>query len=170
MFDSQSIAIIFAPLLAGLLVIATHVPLGREVLKRGIIFIDLAVAQIAGLGVIIALMGDENAGSLRKLAVKALSRIVKVDSSLMSKDQIRDAVAKRFNDEAISVREAAVSLVGFYVLEVPEFAKSFHAPLLLRLNDNGVSVVRFVTRHPCIHVYHQTFELLNISLYHRGRG
>lgn len=47
-------SIIAAPLLAGLLVIATHVPLGREVLKRGIIFIDLAVAQIAGLGVIAA--------------------------------------------------------------------------------------------------------------------
>jgi len=39
---------------AGILVIATHVPLGREVLKRGIIFIDLAVAQIAVLGVIFA--------------------------------------------------------------------------------------------------------------------
>jgi zinc/manganese transport system permease protein len=40
--------------LAGLLVLSTHVPMGRLVLKRGIIFIDLAVAQIAGLGVIIA--------------------------------------------------------------------------------------------------------------------
>ena len=40
--------------LAGLLVIATHVPLGQEVLKRGIIFIDLAIAQIAGLGIIAA--------------------------------------------------------------------------------------------------------------------
>ena len=40
--------------LAGLLVISTHVPLGRQVLKRGIIFIDLAVAQIAGVGVIAA--------------------------------------------------------------------------------------------------------------------
>jgi zinc/manganese transport system permease protein len=39
---------------AGLLVLATHVPMGREVLERGIIFIDLAVAQIAGLGVIAA--------------------------------------------------------------------------------------------------------------------
>ncbi len=39
---------------AGLLVLATHVPLGREVLARGIIFIDLAVAQVAGLGVIAA--------------------------------------------------------------------------------------------------------------------
>jgi len=39
---------------AGLIVLSTHVPLGHEVLKRGIIFIDLAIAQIAGLGVIAA--------------------------------------------------------------------------------------------------------------------
>ena len=41
-------------LAAGLLVLATHVPLGMDVLKRGIVFIDLAIAQIAGLGVILA--------------------------------------------------------------------------------------------------------------------
>ena len=41
-------------LLAGLLVLATHVPLGSQVLDRGIVFIDLAIAQIAGLGVIAA--------------------------------------------------------------------------------------------------------------------
>jgi zinc/manganese transport system permease protein len=41
-------------LIAGLLVLATHVPLGAQVLDRGIVFIDLAIAQIAGLGVIAA--------------------------------------------------------------------------------------------------------------------
>jgi len=41
-------------LIAGLLVLATHVPLGMEVLNRGIVFIDLAIAQIAGVGVILA--------------------------------------------------------------------------------------------------------------------
>ncbi len=46
--------IILPAFCAGLLVLSTHVPLGREVLRRGIIFIDLAVAQIAGLGVIAA--------------------------------------------------------------------------------------------------------------------
>ena len=40
--------------IAGLLVLATHVPLGSQVLQRGIVFIDLAIAQIAGLGVICA--------------------------------------------------------------------------------------------------------------------
>lgn len=42
------------PFVAGLLVLATHVPLGAQVLDRGIVFIDLAVAQMAGLGVIAA--------------------------------------------------------------------------------------------------------------------
>ncbi len=39
---------------AGLTVLLSHVPLGQEVLKRGIIFIDLAIAQFAGLGLIVA--------------------------------------------------------------------------------------------------------------------
>lgn len=47
-------AILGPALVAGLLVLMTHVPLGQEVLKRGIIFIDLAIAQIAGVGVILA--------------------------------------------------------------------------------------------------------------------
>ena len=39
-------------LAAGLLVLVTHVALGARVLDKGIVFIDLAIAQIAGLGVI----------------------------------------------------------------------------------------------------------------------
>lgn len=46
--------ILWPALVAGLLVLATHVPLGRVVLDRGIVFIDLAIAQVAGLGVILA--------------------------------------------------------------------------------------------------------------------
>ena len=53
-WDGLDISILGPAFLAGLLVLSTHVPLGQEVLRRGIIFLDLAVAQIAGLGVIIA--------------------------------------------------------------------------------------------------------------------
>lgn len=48
------LSIIMPALVAGILVLATHVPFGREVLARGIIFIDLAIAQMAGMGVIAA--------------------------------------------------------------------------------------------------------------------
>jgi zinc/manganese transport system permease protein len=52
------LTIVFPAFLAGLLVLITHVPLGAQVLKRGIVFIDLAIAQIAALGVIVAGMAD----------------------------------------------------------------------------------------------------------------
>lgn len=54
MVSSELMEIIGPAFVAGLMVALTHAPLGVEVLKRGIIFIDLAVAQIAGLGLVIA--------------------------------------------------------------------------------------------------------------------
>lgn len=46
--------ILLPPFVAGLLALCSHVPLGRQVLRRGIVFIDLAIAQVAGLGVLLA--------------------------------------------------------------------------------------------------------------------
>jgi zinc/manganese transport system permease protein len=55
--------ILIPAFLAGMLVLATHVPLGQHVLGRGIVFIDLAIAQVAGLGVTAAgSLGLESAG------------------------------------------------------------------------------------------------------------
>jgi zinc/manganese transport system permease protein len=51
-FDAATLGILWPALIAGLLVTATHVPLGMQVLERGIVFIDLAIAQIAAVGVI----------------------------------------------------------------------------------------------------------------------
>jgi len=53
-WDGLDIGILGPACLAGLIVLSTHVPLGKQVLARGIIFIDLAIAQIAALGVISA--------------------------------------------------------------------------------------------------------------------
>src|SRR4051812_17437358 len=50
--------IVLPAFVAGLLVLATHIPLGAQVLRRGIVFIDLAIAQIAALGVILAGSAD----------------------------------------------------------------------------------------------------------------
>jgi zinc/manganese transport system permease protein len=48
------LAIVWPAFVAGVLVTLTHVPLGMQVLARGIVFIDLAIAQIAGLGIVAA--------------------------------------------------------------------------------------------------------------------
>ena len=46
------LSLLLPALIAGLLVTATHAPLGIQVLNRVIVFIDIAIAQIAGVGVI----------------------------------------------------------------------------------------------------------------------
>jgi len=67
--NAFELSIIGPALLASLLVLSTHVPLGTEVLRRGIIFIDLAIAQVAGLGVIAAdSMGWEAEGFMVQIA------------------------------------------------------------------------------------------------------
>jgi len=53
-FENVGFDILAPAMLAGLLVLSTHIPLGQQVLVRGIIFLDLAIAQIAGLGIIAA--------------------------------------------------------------------------------------------------------------------
>jgi len=52
--NGLELSILLPAFIAGLLILATHIPFGMRVLQRGVIFADLAVAQIAGLGVIIA--------------------------------------------------------------------------------------------------------------------
>ena len=68
-FEAATFGILWPAFVAGLLVTATHVPLGMQVLERGIVFIDLAVAQIAGVGVILAdFLGWEAAGAAVQVA------------------------------------------------------------------------------------------------------
>jgi zinc/manganese transport system permease protein len=68
-FDAGTLALLLPAMIAGLLVTATHVPLGMQVIGRGIVFIDLAIAQIAGLGVILAdTLGWEPQGAAMQVA------------------------------------------------------------------------------------------------------
>jgi zinc/manganese transport system permease protein len=77
--NAFELSIIGPALIAGILVLATHVPLGAEVLRRGIIFIDLAIAQVAGLGVIAAdMMGWDQRGYMVQIAAVAAALIAAV--------------------------------------------------------------------------------------------
>ena len=69
----DSIAILMPAMLAGLLVLATHVPLGQMVLARGIVFIDIAIAQVAALGVVAghAFLGGETYGFFAQASATA---------------------------------------------------------------------------------------------------
>jgi zinc/manganese transport system permease protein len=69
---SIELSILLPAFAAGLLVTATHVPLGTQVLARGIVFIDLAIAQVAGCGVLLAdQLGFEAEGIAVQIAALA---------------------------------------------------------------------------------------------------
>ncbi|MFC3150414.1 metal ABC transporter permease [Litoribrevibacter euphylliae] len=46
--------ILLPAFLAGLVILVTHIPLGSKVLSKGIIFFDLAIAQLAAFGVVLS--------------------------------------------------------------------------------------------------------------------
>ncbi|MGE0798957.1 MAG: metal ABC transporter permease [Lautropia sp.] len=93
----DTLSLLLAPLAAGILVLSTHVVLGEQVLRRGIVFIDLAIAQVAALGVMIAatLVEDETVAGIAG-AVAALA-----GAALVS------GLARRFP----AIREALIGLV-----------------------------------------------------------
>ena len=89
------LSILGPALLAGVLVIATHVPLGQRVLERGIIFLDLAVAQVAGLGIIAAYSFNWQPGGWQAQAVAFSAAILSVlflDFSERRWPQIQEAL------------------------------------------------------------------------------
>ena len=77
---------------------------------------------------------------------QALNQVISADPRLMFHKIVKKTVAECFVDDAISVREAAVTLVGSYVLKSPKVAYAYHASLLDRLNDKGVSVRKSVVK------------------------
>ena len=74
--NAADFSIILPAFIAGVLVTATHVPLGMRVLAKGIVFIDLAIAQIAGMGVILAAyFGFEPEGAAVQIAALSAALI-----------------------------------------------------------------------------------------------
>ena len=70
------LSVLLPAFVAGLIVLSTHVPMGQQVLGRGIVFIDLAIAQVAGLGVTLAgAFGSEPSNLTIQLAACAAALI-----------------------------------------------------------------------------------------------
>lgn len=96
-----------------------------------------------------ALLGHDGA-AVRCRALKALDGVARErgggDAPLLRDPVVRRAVLSRFLDEAISVRAAAVDLVGNHALDAPETLLAYHGELLERLLDAGVSVRKAVVR------------------------
>lgn len=82
----------------------------------------------------------ENSPIIRAKALRAVSIIVEVDPEVLCDKRVQLAVEGRFCDSAISVREAALELVGRHIASHPDVGLQYFAKVAERIKDTGVSV------------------------------
>lgn len=123
---SAEIGLLLAPLLAGILVLLTHLSLGEQVLERGILFIDLAVAQLAALGALLVQQWWPDAGWI---ALPGSTLLAMLGASFVG------VLARSYPDQ----REAVVGLLyaGAACTLLLVLASNPQASHLLALSLNG---------------------------------
>ncbi|XP_039067046.1 sister chromatid cohesion protein SCC2-like isoform X2 [Hibiscus syriacus] len=82
----------------------------------------------------------ENSPVIRAKALRAVSIVVEVDPEVLGDKRVQVAVEGRFCDSAISVREAALELVGRHIASHPDVSLKYFEKLAERIKDTGVSV------------------------------
>ncbi|XP_043282978.1 nipped-B-like protein B [Venturia canescens] len=88
----------------------------------------------------------ESSIAIRTKAMKCLTMIVEADSSVLARFDMQMGVKHSFLDHSTSVREAAVDLVGKFVLSRPELIDKYYDMLSARILDTGVSVRKRVIK------------------------
>uniref|UniRef100_A0AAY4CDS9 Nipped-B protein n=1 Tax=Denticeps clupeoides TaxID=299321 RepID=A0AAY4CDS9_9TELE len=88
----------------------------------------------------------ESAIAVRTKAMKCLSEVVAVDPSILARLDMQRGVHGRLMDSSTSVREAAVELLGRFVLSRPQLTEQYYDMLIERILDTGISVRKRVIK------------------------
>lgn len=83
---------------------------------------------------------------IRARVTNALSAIIKAKPTVLLLPVVQRAVEAQLVDESISVREAALDLIGQYILQRPEVALKYYELVLERVHDSGLAVRRRAIR------------------------
>jgi cohesin loading factor subunit SCC2 len=94
----------------------------------------------------IILVVREPVVAIRTRAMKCLGNIVEVDQSILARKDMQLGVSQKLLDAAISVREAAVDLVGKYILTDVSLVDQYYDMISPRILDTGVSVRKRVIK------------------------
>ncbi|KAI8510205.1 hypothetical protein Bbelb_126330 [Branchiostoma belcheri] len=89
---------------------------------------------------------SENAIAVRTRAMKCLTAVVAVDPGILARADMQKGVHGRFMDQSTSVREAALELVGKFVLLRTELIPQYYDMIIERILDTGISVRKRVIK------------------------
>src|SRR5512138_3847153 len=168
--DTSVLAFLAAPFVASLILTGIHAYLGVHVVERGVIFVDLSLAQIAALGATIALLlpisnGDPHAGSVYWISLA----FTFIGAAIFSTIRVRKA---RIPQEAIIGICYAVASAAAILAMSKATAESEHLKDMLVGNILAVSwpeVLKTALLYGAIGAFHYIFrsKFLAISMDHR---
>ncbi|GAA5844746.1 hypothetical protein JCM11251_002267 [Rhodosporidiobolus azoricus] len=84
--------------------------------------------------------------TLRTKALRATSLVVAQDPELFHQANVRRSIENRMLDASPAVRDAAIELVGKYIVGRPDLAAQYLPRLSERISDTGLSVRRRVVK------------------------
>lgn len=89
---------------------------------------------------------SETAVAVRTKAMKCLTAVVEADPGILARPDMQKGVHGRFLDQSTSVREAAIELVGKFILIQPDLIPKYYDMLSDRILDTGISVRKRVIK------------------------
>jgi zinc/manganese transport system permease protein len=169
--DSATLAFLAAPFAASLILTGMHAYLGVHVVERGVIFVDLSLAQIAALGASIAILMPITGGDPHAPVVYWISlAFTFIGAAVFSTVRGHDA---RIPQEAIIGICYAVASAASILAMSKATSESEHLKDMLVGNILAVSwpeVARTAAMYGGIGLFHYVFRrrFLAISLDHAG--
>lgn len=95
---------------------------------------------------VVLLALDAPAVFMRTKALRALGQIVNSDSSILAAPNVRRAIESHLLDSSPAVRDAAVELIGKYMIESPEVVGDYYTKIADRIADTGLGVRKRVIK------------------------
>ncbi|KAJ7070155.1 hypothetical protein C8F01DRAFT_1364201 [Mycena amicta] len=83
---------------------------------------------------------------MRTKALRALGQIVTSDPTILGEANVRRAIESHLLDSSSAVRDAAVELIGKYMIDSPEVAGNYYTKIADRMADTGLSVRKRVIK------------------------
>ncbi|KAJ4482460.1 hypothetical protein J3R30DRAFT_3699992 [Lentinula aciculospora] len=99
---------------------------------------------------------------MRTKALRALGQIITSDPSILTTSSVRRGIEEHLLDSSPAVRDAAVELIGKYMIDSPIVAADYYSKIADRIADTGLSVRKRVIKlfrafyHVCNSVERQT--------------
>jgi hypothetical protein len=127
----------------------------------------------ANLFVLMRVVVNDTKPAFRARGLKALAEVIDGNPALLREPKVKQVVIHSQRDLTVSVREAALDLIGRYLLTDLDFAYEYHDVVLACLEDKGISVRKRAMKilgDVCLKFpHHRSYTVLCVRLLHRLR-